>query len=112
MSEAAAAVVRSELNIVKEFCEDKREAAQYAGRLVIRSRNYGDTLGYFDQLFAAMEEVASNCEPPLGLDRDDVEVVHYGGRFYKNTYGLETYIPLGIKVPDDCIRIIGLEDRK
>jgi hypothetical protein len=112
MSEVETNPTQSELAIVKEFCESNLDVARHAGRLVIRSKNYGSSLRYFDQLFETMEDVASRCEPPFDVDRTDTEVVHYGGQYYKNTFGLETNVPIGTIVPDDCTRITMLEQIK
>ena len=64
------------MKIIKEYCP-KNE------RVILRLDCYAHDLGTIEKLFAAAE----NDFP--GLDRDNVEIVHYGGRRYAKTYGIE-----------------------
>ena len=99
----------SELHIVKEFARTPREDAGGPGRMIVRATNYGSHLDRFDKLFAIMAADAATCEPPIELDRNDAEVVHYGGERYAHTFGLEVQIPGGYIVPEDYTRIDRVE---
>jgi hypothetical protein len=96
---------RAEQILVKEFVPIDRELAVSAGRLVLRARNYGSRLDKFDKLFDTMAKDALTFEPPIELDREDVEVVHYGGSRYAGTFGLEVDIPEGHVIPSEYARI-------
>ena len=95
----------SEQQIVKEFVPIDRSVALSTGRLVVRANNYGSSLAKFDELFDVMAADALTFEPPIELDREDVEVVHYGGERYAKTFGLEVTIPEGHVIPADYMRI-------
>lgn len=69
------------MNIIKEYCQSQNDSSPPI--CVVRTRTYADTLHYFDELFA----VAKSDFP--GLRREDCVIVHYGGRHYKGTYGIE-----------------------
>ncbi|HEY1644877.1 MAG TPA: hypothetical protein VGF75_00640 [Candidatus Saccharimonadales bacterium] len=97
--------VHSEQQIVKEFVPRDRTVALSAGRLVVRADNYGSSLAKFDELFGVMATDALTFKPPIELDREDVEVVRYGGESYAGTSGIEVIIPEGHVIPADYIRM-------
>ncbi len=99
----------SEQKIIKEFVPSDYDAALSAGRIIVRADNYGSTLAKFDQLFDIMAADMLTYEPPIELDREDVEVVHYGGRHYARTFGLEVPIPEGHVVPAEYVRMSTIE---
>jgi hypothetical protein len=100
---------RSQQKIVKEFVPHEQSVALSAGRLVVRAENYGSSLTKFDELFDVMAADALTFEPPIELDREDVEVVHYAGERYSGTFGLEVSIPEGHTIPADYTRTQQLE---
>lgn len=93
--------------IIREFCPylGPSTSIGYAGRLIVRAENYGNRLSKFDELFAVMAADALQFEPPLQLDREDVEVVHYAGSMYKRTFGLEVNIPKGVIVSNKYTQV-------
>lgn len=96
---------RSEQQIIKEFYPRDREEALSTGRMIIRANNYGSSLVKFDEMYEIMAADALTFEPPIELDREDVEVVHYAGERYKRTFGLEVSIPQGHTIPADYSKI-------
>ena len=64
------------MKIIKEYCYKYN-------RVVLRLDCYAHSLNVIDELF----KTAQNDFP--GLDRDDVEIVHYGGERYAKTFGIE-----------------------
>ena len=98
-----------EQQIIKEFVPRDRSVALSAGQLVVRADNYGSSLTKFDELFEVMASDALTFEPPIELDREDVQVVHYGGERYAKTFGLEVTIPEGHVVLADYARMHRVE---
>lgn len=98
----------AEQKIVREFAPYD-DSDRSRGKLIIRADNYGSSLAKFDQLYGLMHEDALTFEPPLQLDRDSVEVVHYAGERYAHTFGLEVAIPEGHQVADSYTRISQIE---
>lgn len=96
---------RSEQKIVKEFVPSNPEDVRSAGRLVIRASNYGAGLDKFDGFFDTLAADALTFEPPIEIDREDAEVVQYGGERYKRTFGLEVSIPEGHVIPEEYVRL-------
>jgi len=96
---------RAQQTIIKEFAPLDYNVGLSAGRLVVRASNYGSDLAKFDELFDVMAADGLTFEPPIELDREDVEVVHYGGTRYANTFGLEISIPEGHVIPNAYVRI-------
>ena len=96
---------RPEQHIVREFVPRDRTVALSSGRVVVRAENYGSSLAKFDELFDVMASDALTFEPPIELDRADVEVVHYGGERYAKTFGLEVTIPEGHIIPTEYMRM-------
>lgn len=75
--------------IIKEFL--KREDGR-GFRIIIRENAYGSMLDKFEHLF----QVAKEDFP--SLSSSDVEVIHFGGRYYAKTFGIEfdaSYCPEG-----------------
>jgi hypothetical protein len=96
---------RSEQQIVKEFVPRNPEDMRSAGKLIIRASNYGSSLDKFDGFFDTMAADALTFEPPIELDREDVEIVQYGGDRYKRTFGMEVSIPEGHVIPEEYRRL-------
>ena len=96
---------RSELRLVREFAPVDPSDARSAGRLTMRATNYGSPLDRFDKFFDVMAADMLTFEPPIELDREDPEIVQYGGERIKRTFGLEVTIPAGHIVPDTYVRI-------
>ncbi len=94
-----------EQHLVKEFVPNDAAKERTAGRLIIRSTNYGSKLSKFDGLFNVMAADALTCEPPIELERDDVGIVQYGGARFKRTFGMEVSIPEGHVVPQEYTRV-------
>jgi hypothetical protein len=92
------------LEIIKEFIPQSGALEQAAGRLIVRAARYGGRLIVLDELFATMEADVLRCDPPIELQRSDVEVVQYGGDRYAHTFGLEAPIPEGHRIPPDYTR--------
>jgi|GEM_PF-7047165 len=99
---------RREQRPIKEFAPRDRSVALSAGGLIVRA-NDGSSLAQFDEMFAVMAADGLTFEPPLQLDRGDVEVVRYGGERYAKTFGLEVTIPEGYAIPADYVRIDQVE---
>lgn len=100
---------RAEQQIIREFVPKDPSVALSAGRLIVRANNYGCSLKKFDELFHVMADDAATFEPPIELDREDVEVVHYGGERYSKTFGLEVNIPQGHIISPEYIRMAQTE---
>lgn len=100
---------RAEQQIVREFVPIDRAISLSAGRMIVRANNYGSSLAKFDTLFDVMAADALTFEPPIELDREDVEIVHYGGKRYARTFGLEVTIPEGHVIPDEYARMRQVE---
>lgn len=66
--------------IIKEFL--KKEGGG-GFRIVIRENAYGSMLDKFEKLFQVAKEDFPN------LSSSDVEVIHFGGRYYAKTFGIE-----------------------
>ncbi len=60
-----------------------KEYAKSAKRCIIRTDCHGSKLSFFDELWV----VAKSDFPEL--TREEVDVVHYGGKRYKGTFGIE-----------------------
>lgn len=73
------------MDIIREHCKQ---------RCIVRTDTYASTLGHLEMLFAE----ARNDFP--GLVQDRVEIVHYGGRSYARTYGLEFDVEPTQRIPD------------
>jgi hypothetical protein len=69
--------------------------------VVLRTKTYAKTLGYFVELFNEAKKDFPQLDP------DNVQVVKYGGRYYKGTMGIEFEI-VGDK-PVDYREIVELE---
>ena len=52
-------------------------------RIMLRENNYNSSLEKFDRLWNIIVEDFPEVK------RSDVEIVQYGGRFYKYTFGIE-----------------------
>ena len=73
---------------------------------VLRTNSYSHTLAHVDMLFAeALKDFPS-------LSREDVEIVHYGGKRYARTTGIEFPIPAGAIAPSEYSHIDHLEYTK
>lgn len=85
--------------IIKEYCEG-------SGVVVLRESAYGSSLKKFLRLW---EEFKKDF-PNLNVNEDrDVEIKHYGGRYYAKTFGLEINIGKNSYVPEFYNRISQLE---
>lgn len=84
------------MQIIKEFCPKYNS-------FILRTQTYAHTLSHFEYLFA----VARNDFP--GLSKNDVEIIHYGGKTYKRTFGIE-FVIYDIDVPNDYQEISDLEE--
>ena len=100
---------RAEQQIVREFVPRDRDDVLSAGRVVVRANNYGSSLAKFDELFDVMAADMLTFQPPIELDREDVEVKHYAGERYSGTFGLEVSIPGGHVVPTEYVRTLEAE---
>jgi hypothetical protein len=98
-----------EQQIVKEFVPKDHDIALSAGRIIVRANNYGSSLAKFDELFDVMAADALAFEPPIELDRDDVQVTHYAGERYAGTFGLEATILEGHIVSGEYSRMHQVE---
>lgn len=94
----------AEQQIIKEFVPHDPGHIRSAGRLIVRATNYGSHLDKFDGFFDTMAADALTFEPPIELDRGDVEIVQYGGERYKGTFGMEVSIPAGHVIPLEYTR--------
>lgn len=92
-------------HIVKEFVPRDPEVERSAGRLIVRAENYASSLAKFDEFFKIMAADMLTFEPPIELDREDVEIVQYGGERYRHTFGMEVTIPEGHAVPENYSRL-------
>jgi len=70
---------------------------------VVRSLSYGHTMQYIQTLYT---EALSDF-PDLALD--DVRVVHFAGRSYARTFGIEFLAKSNSRVPDSYLPIKQLE---
>jgi hypothetical protein len=95
----------AEIRIEKEFVPIDPQRAKSAGRMIVRSSNYGESLKYLDQLYEVMLSDALRIEPPIELAREDVSVIHFAGERYARTFGIGIAIPERFVVPDDYIRV-------
>jgi hypothetical protein len=100
---------RAKQSMVKEFWARDPENVRSTGRVIIRANNYGSSLAKFDELFDTLQQDMLQFEPPIALDREDVEIVKYGGYSYKNTFGIEVTIPEGHVLPEEYRRIPNTE---
>lgn len=91
--------------ILKEFAPNNPDVALSAGRLIVRTYNYGSSLAKFDELFDVVAADAMTFVPPIELSREEVEVAHYAGERYARTFGLEVSIPEGHSIPAEYSRI-------
>jgi len=83
------------MNIIKEYCPR-------AGKAVIRTDTYTHTMEHFDELFLiAIEDFGH-------VGTNEVEINHFGGRTYKNTWGI-TFPVDSQDVTDEYRRINYLE---
>lgn len=95
----------AEGRLIREFVSVNPDDARSAGRVIIRSLNYGSMLDKFDKFFDAMQADMQTFVPPIELGRGDAEVTHYVG----GTFGLEVPIPAGHTVPEAYTRIPTVE---
>ncbi len=88
------------MEIIKEVRPAKKGQGLSA-RCVVRTRSYVSTLSYFDRLWeSAVADFPS-------LERDRVEVKHYGGKSIRGTFGIEFEPP--DKVPNSYREISEVE---
>ena len=80
------------MNFIKEAFPTTVEG-QPGFRYVLRTNTHGHSLAFFKRL---QREIFRdfNCEIP----EDELEIVHYGGRSYRGTFGIE-FILAGEKHP-------------
>lgn len=64
--------------IIKEYCQN-----DFGYRIVIRESSYGSGLDKFERLFSIAKEDFPE------LRSSDVEIVHFGGKYYARTFGIE-----------------------
>ncbi len=95
--------------LVKEFVPREPDAEMSSGRLAVRSYQATCTPALVDGLFTAMQADAATFEPPITLERSDVEIVKYGGDTHRGTFGAEVTIPAGHIIPDTYTRIAATE---
>ena len=80
-----------------------REYHEQTNRAIIRNNNYSSSI---ESILSLYEEALKDFD---SLKPGDVEIVHYGGIYYKGTFGIEFHAP---KKPDQrYFRISFLEDR-
>lgn len=64
-----------------------RECVRFKGkrewRIILRTNCYGSSLGFFFKLFSYLLQDFPD------IKAEDMDVMHYGGRCYKGTYGIE-----------------------
>ena len=72
---------------------------------VIRTDTYGSSLEFFIDLY----NVAKEDFPKLS--EKDVQIVQYGGRHYRGTFGIEFCMSEGTKIPDSYQEYSFLEQR-
>jgi hypothetical protein len=82
---------------------------EQGGRLVVRTATYSSRIPHFNRLFEVMCEIGEAMEPPVEFEDTYPDVVHYGGRHYKGTYGLEASIPADVSVPESVDRRVSAE---
>jgi hypothetical protein len=84
------------MKFIKEYCKA-------ANRAVIRTQTYTHSWGYF---FNLVKEAKKDFP---GLTTDKIEIVHYGGRHYKGTYGIEFVLNKKIPISKEYTQISNLE---
>ncbi len=72
-------------------------------RFIIRTNTYSNSLFYFNTLFEEAKKDFPDIKP------DDVEIIHYGGRRYKGTFGIEWSESITIKRPKEYREISNTE---
>ena len=68
--------------IIKEVWKDRRPEFK-KDHIILRSMYYGSRFGHINKFI----EEAKKDFP--GIDVDSIEIVQYGGRHYKGTFGVE-----------------------
>lgn len=82
--------------------EHRPRGGSTESRCIIRTDTYSSTIAFFMRLF----EEAQRDFP--GLDPKEVEVVHYAGRRYAGTFGVE-FVALTSNVPASYQEIAEVE---
>ncbi len=85
------------IQIIKEVWKDRRPEFS-KDRIIIRSNCYGSSIGYINKL---VDEAKKDFK---GIDVDSINIVHYGGRHYAGTFGIE------FDVPPDTFMLIGYSE--
>lgn len=84
--------------IIKEYFE-----GETAFVIVIRESSYGSKFDKFERLFSIAKRDFPN------LNSQDVEVVHFAGKYYARTFGIE--FESDIIPSEEYKRILSLEHR-
>lgn len=78
--------------VIKQVKIMKLDEHGNKGMVVLRTDSYGNSLAFFDYLFAEAKKDFPN------LERENVQVTHYAGTRFARTFGIEfkaTNIPSG-----------------
>lgn len=85
---------QTSIKLVKEYCSDAKTC-------VIRTTTYNHTAKYFKKLITEAKK-----DFPLLAD-NNISIIHYGGRIYKGTFGIE--FPVNEEPKEDYLKIKELE---
>lgn len=86
------------MNIIKEYCKFDMGRRN---RIILRTSTYAHSFIYFKILVKeAMKDFPE-------LKEHTIDVIHYGGQYYKNTYGIEFNI--NIAPPADYCQVKNTE---
>lgn len=82
--------------IIKEVVRNALDGARPEDgiRCIVRAQTYAHDLEHIQYL---VEE--ARLDFPLLQDRE-IEIVHYGGKRYARTYGIEFEVPVTTRIPD------------
>lgn len=76
------------MTIIKEFYKGREQ-----NLVILRLRNYGLSIDSAFNLFSAAVQDFPE------LKSEDAKIVHYGGRHYKGTFGIEFDVPFSVAMP-------------
>lgn len=81
------------MKIIKEYVPTQKI-------IILRSNTYASNLQYFLNLL----DEARKDFPQIDLKPEDIEIVHYGGRHYRRTFGIEFRNDKEVEVPEEYFR--------
>jgi hypothetical protein len=97
------------MTIIKEVLrydhtKDQNPVSPYGTKVIIRTNTYASTFAHFQMLFDEVKKDFPTLIP------ESANIVHYGGRHYKGTYGIEFKInEFEIPVPAEYKEVSSVE---